>query len=54
MKMTEKMDDMMDKKAGIPENGPRDAKIDKSRGLPPDEKTRAGRPFHDPRKPNRK
>lgn len=35
-RMTEKRDDMLDRKAGIPENGARDRRIDKSRGLPAD------------------
>jgi hypothetical protein len=34
--MSEKMDDKKDRKAGIKENSPKDKKLDKQRGLPPD------------------
>lgn len=37
-KMTEKMDDMMDKKAKIKDGSKRDMALDKKRGLKPDKK----------------
>ena len=34
MKMTDEMDDAMDKKAGIKEGSPKDIALDKKRGVP--------------------
>ena len=45
MKMTEKRDDKMDKKAGIKENSKKDMALDKKRGVPAEKMPAMKRPM---------